>query len=108
MRQIAKRIILAVVVFELMPGFVRAGTVFSYTTIDVPGELSTNAWGINDAGEIVGQFENASDQGSFLYAGGVFTTIDVPGMASPFAYGINDRGQVVFSQGYYPGTEYSQ
>ena len=35
-------------------GFVRTGPVFN--TIDVPGALQTTAWGINDAGQVVGTF----------------------------------------------------
>ena len=32
---------------------------YSFTTIDVPGALSTGASGINDSGQIVGTFTDA-------------------------------------------------
>jgi probable HAF family extracellular repeat protein len=68
---------------------------FVFTTIDVPGAQFTNAFDINNAGQIVGaSFETTGAHG-FLLTGGVFTTIDVPGAADTFASGINDAGQIV-------------
>ena len=53
--------------------------------------------GINDAGQIVGDYRDSSDGiHGFLYSGGAFTTIDVPG-AQHLASGINDAGQIVGS-----------
>ena len=69
-------------------------TTYSFTTIDVPGATSTFAYGINDAGQIVG----TSGGHGFLDTAGRFTPIDVPGAFSTSAYGINDSGQIV---GYY-------
>ena len=63
----------------------------SITTVDVPGAISTDAYGINDLGQIVGWFDG---QG-FLDVGGSFTTINVPGAFSDGAYGINNAGQIV-------------
>ena len=66
----------------------------SFTTIDVPGGSDTMAFGINNAGDIVGGFNNAVGGGhGFLYTGGNFTTIDVPGSTGTNAHGINDIGQ---------------
>ena len=65
---------------------------YTFTTIDVPGAFSTEAFGINDAGQIVGDFH--VDHG-FLYTAGTFTTIDVPGAFSTQASGINNAGQIV-------------
>jgi len=87
-------------VFESTPGvnhaFVRdaEGT---FTTIDAPGATSdTEAEGINNAGQIVGGFGDASGNHGFLRdAGGTFTTIDVPDATYTWAYGINGAGQVV-------------
>src|SRR4051794_30810636 len=64
---------------------------FIFTQIDVPGATSTSASGINDAGQIVGQFNNGGTHG-FLYSGGSFTQIDAPGatFAGTSASGIND------------------
>jgi uncharacterized membrane protein len=57
-------------------GFLKEGATF--TTIDVPGAIATDAQGINDAGQIVGGFGNVTGHG-FLKEGATFITIDVPG-----------------------------
>ena len=50
------------------------------TTVEVPGSGSTDANGINDAGQIVGTFmDGSAGRHGFLYDAGTFTTIDVPG-----------------------------
>jgi probable HAF family extracellular repeat protein len=78
-----------------------------FTTIDVPGAFGTFAEGINDAGEIVGEFSYPPDvtgQG-FLDDAGTFSIIDVPGGLFTAAQGINNKGEIV---GYYSsasGTE---
>jgi hypothetical protein len=69
------------------------GFVFSngtYTTMTAPGG-QTIPYGINNAGQIVGQ----SGNGGFLYSGGNFTSIGVPGAVGTQPYGINDLGQIV-------------
>lgn len=74
----------------------------NYTQIDVPGAYWTSAIGINNSGDVVGDFHYrwSTDHG-FLYSGGRFTTIDFPGATSTEAYGINDSGVIVgqFSDG---------
>ena len=51
-----------------------------YTTIDVPGtSLATEVAGINNSGQIVGQYRIDGFNGAFLLSGGLFTTIDLPG-----------------------------
>src|SRR5262249_13398586 len=74
--------------------------VYNYTTIDDPLAGGTEAWGINDLGQIVGFYIDASGRThGFLDSGGRFTTIDDPfTTTSTIAGGINDGGQVV---GYY-------
>lgn len=65
----------------------------SYTTIDAFG-LATNdtrAYGINDAGQIVG---TVNGNYPFLYSGGTYTTLDDP-LATLDTLGISDTGQVV-------------
>src|ERR1700722_13760840 len=68
----------------------------TFTTIDFPGAVSTQLWGINPAGDIVG-FYTLSDTSShgFLLSGQNFTPIDFPGSAVTFLYGINPRGDIV-------------
>ena len=68
-----------------------------YSVLDVPGAFSTAATGINDAGEVVGRFADASTQyrdNGFLFASGVFTVLDRPGAASTAPVAINDAGEV--------------
>jgi probable HAF family extracellular repeat protein len=78
--------------------FLYSGGTFS--TIDVPlGSGGAEAFGINDAGQIVGEYSDTSLHG-FLDNGGVFTSINAPfaGPLGSVATGINDSGQIV---GYY-------
>lgn len=81
-------------------GQAKAGQ-YTYTTIDVPGSAFTELRGINDAGQIVGEYQQqeGSPMHGFLLSNGNFTTIDVP-IAKIFTqvFGINDTGQIV---GYY-------
>jgi probable HAF family extracellular repeat protein len=74
----------------------------SFTTIDVPSaDYGTDAFGINDNGQVVGTYAFISLQpraSGFLYAAANFTYFRVPGVSDTFATGINDSGQVV---GYY-------
>ena len=74
-------------------GFLDIGGIF--TTISVPGAISTTATGINNSGQIVG---NAGSSG-FLDSGGVFTTISAPGAIFTTVTGINDSGQIVGNAG---------
>ncbi|HLJ94507.1 MAG TPA: PEP-CTERM sorting domain-containing protein [Gemmataceae bacterium] len=71
---------------------------YSYATLDVPGSILTEGYGINDAGEVAGTFwkplDNRAAHG-FLYSGGSYTLFDVPGSTTTYGYGINSSGQVV-------------
>ena len=75
------------------------------TTINYPGSQSTVAYGISDAGVIVGGFcptrplcpiglALTSDHG-FIDDNGVFTQLDFPGATETTAFGINNTGTVV-------------
>lgn len=58
----------------------------------------TNAFGINDLGEIVGDFGNLNTKigAGFLYVDGRYTTISDPlGTAYSAAFGINNLGEIV-------------
>ena len=46
-------------------------SVYTYTTLDDPlATGSTFAYGINSAGQVVGEYHNASGDHGFLYSGG--------------------------------------
>ena len=68
---------------------------YTFTTLDFPEMYFTSAFGINNAGQVVGFFNDSSGSHGFINTGGTFTTLDVPGAGSTFARGINDAGQVV-------------
>src|SRR5207247_4335638 len=79
-------------------GFVRNPNDGTYTRIDDPlGNRATFANGINDAGQIVGYYRDASGrEHGFLYSAGVYTTIDDPlATGDNRATGINSAGQIV-------------
>jgi probable HAF family extracellular repeat protein len=73
--------------------------VYTYTTFDDPlasGGDGTHAAGINDTGQIVGTYDDASGVHGFLLSGGSYTTLDAP-LAQQYtiAQGINGAGQIV-------------
>jgi uncharacterized membrane protein len=78
-------------------GFLKDGATF--TSIAVPGAMSTEAHGITPAGQIVGQFHDAAGVlHGFLKDGATFTTVDVPPgppSASTEPFAINAAGQIV-------------
>jgi PEP-CTERM motif len=70
---------------------------YTFTSIDLPGATITFATGINNGGQIVGSYFDATYHG-FLDSGGRFTSINVPGATDTYLTGINNGGQIV---GYY-------
>lgn len=87
------RVVLCTLILGLLPG--RAIAVnYDYTTIDVPGADRTEAYGINNAGQIVGFFFDATGQHGFLKDGDTYIVIDVNTNFTS-ALGINDATQIV-------------
>ncbi len=83
-----------------MHGFLLSGGV--YTSIDFPGAAAfTQAWKINDAGEIVGRYEGTNDNKRhvFVLSNGSFTPVpDVPGAFQTAVVedgGLNSAGDIV-------------
>lgn len=75
-------------------GFLDVNGVF--TRIDFPGSMFTEAYGINNSGQIVGVVQGAlgtAPQG-YLDDNGVFSTVNYPGATSTGAIGINNVGQI--------------
>jgi len=66
----------------------------TFSSIDVPGAFATAAHGINDRGQIVGEYSAGGLHG-FVLDHGTFTTFDVPGTPT----GINNRGEIVGGTG---------
>jgi hypothetical protein len=73
---------------------------YTYSNIQVPGAVSTSPTGINNKGDVIGNYQTSSDDGyGFLLSNGSYTTISCPGAtAGTFIFGINDHGVMV---GYY-------
>ncbi len=76
------------------------------TTIDYPGAGTTVAFGINDAGVVVGGYCVKSREGcpldlflgsshAFMDDNGVFTQLDFPGADETTAFAINNAGMIV-------------
>jgi probable HAF family extracellular repeat protein len=68
-----------------------------YSTIQVPGAVRTQATGVNNRGQVVGDYLTADGAvHGYRWDGGRFTTIDGPAAASQVTVlDINDRGQMV-------------
>jgi probable HAF family extracellular repeat protein len=91
----------------------------SFTSLPVPpggtdqNPFGLNAFGINNAGQIVGRYNGGGNEKGFLYSGGTYTPLAVPGFTDTTAYGIsNITGQIVGSAltgnyGNYQGFLYS-
>jgi probable HAF family extracellular repeat protein len=78
--------------------FVYDSRTATFSTLAVPGALSSVATGINASGQIVGNFSDATGQHGFLYRDGQYTVIDMPGEAgSTRLGGISDDGSIVGS-----------
>jgi probable HAF family extracellular repeat protein len=82
----------------------RAPGQYTYTTIDFPGAAETVVMGINNHGQIVGQYGNIdlvnpskTGNGGFVLDGGTFQEICVPDSKYTNASGINDHGVIVGS-----------
>jgi len=68
----------------------------TFATIDVPGAIDTQAFGINKCGQIVGiSTDGTFTRRGFLLSNNTFTTITVPGATTTLAHGINNAGQIV-------------
>jgi hypothetical protein len=81
-------------------GFFLSGGTF--TEYDIPGALTTNVLGINNAAGFAGTFSLTGINGifqAFVSVGGNITSFSVPGAISTFAYQINNSKQLVV--GYY-------
>jgi probable HAF family extracellular repeat protein len=72
---------------------------YSFTTLDDPKGIGTSAHGINDAGQIVGDYVDSNSKfHGFVYSNGVYTTVDIPGAFGTYLTAINNTGEIA---GYY-------
>jgi uncharacterized membrane protein len=79
-----------------LAGIVDGERKFDFKTIQVPGATRTVASGIDDAGQIVGYYnDSAGTAHGFVLRDDKFATIDFPGAAFTEARGIGTRGEIV-------------
>jgi len=79
---------------SLSIGFVYSAGKF--TAINFPKSNGTQAIGINDAGDVVGDYlDSASVQHAFVKKGAKYTSIDVTGDTIPYGWDINNSGQIL-------------
>src|SRR5262249_19546379 len=79
-------------------GFQQNGNALSVINVPFAGVTSQSASGIDNAGRIVGSFQDAHSRShGYLKIGSTFTVIDVPfaGVTHTFASSINNAGQIV-------------
>jgi probable HAF family extracellular repeat protein len=82
----------------LVGGAGQAAADYVYTTLDVPGAVATHAYGINTAGQVVGDYTDARGvPHGFLLSNGSYITLDAPNSNGTQAWGINNAGQIVGS-----------
>jgi hypothetical protein len=65
-----------------------------FVSVIVPGALSTQVYGINDCGIVVGVWGDGSTAHGFYGRPGNLHSFDVPGAAATFAQGINNEGRI--------------
>jgi uncharacterized membrane protein len=91
-------LLMASAMLSAVLGIAQSARAATFTTIDVPGALTTEAIGINKSGDIVGGYSTTfNNSHGFLLRGGVFTTIDGPGSSFTRADGIDKSGNIVGS-----------
>lgn len=102
------RYVLALVAINILAGATAAHSdTYNYTYVNVPGAYSTECIRINDAGQVVGDYYDASGRHGFVYSGGNFTTLDPPGSGGTTAWDVNMVGQVLGTYGSTIGFVYS-
>ncbi len=84
--------------FGGVSGFIWEGNESCSPIADPSGAATSEAWDVNDSGNIVGFYtDTAGNFDGFLYnnAKSTYTTIDCPGTVSTRAYGIRNDGVIV-------------
>ena len=75
----------------------------AFTSVEIPSAVETWAEGVNDNGDIVGEYlDSKSAAHGFTLISGSYATIDFPHAAGTVANEINDSGQIA---GYYAGQD---
>ena len=90
-------VLACLVAIAALSGVARAQPIYSFTTIDPAGSSATFAQGINNSGQIVGNFNDAQNvsHGFLRSSAGTYTTFDYPGATGTYAADINSAGQII-------------
>jgi uncharacterized membrane protein len=76
-----------------------------FVRIDFPDAVDTQTLGINNRGQVAGQYVDAAGGfHGFVWERGRYTTVDAPGAVGTFLTDINDRGQLLGGRGEPDGT----
>ena len=78
-----------------------ANSQYRFVTIEIPGATAgcafCDAFGINDAGLVTGQYPAGSASNGFAWQNGILHTLDYPGAMDTYLQGVNNRGVVIGS-----------
>jgi probable HAF family extracellular repeat protein len=85
----------------LLAGATRVQAEYIVTDLGTFGGPTSMAFGINDAGQVVGSADvpGGRNQHAFVYGGGRMTDLGTFGAESSYAYGINSSGQIAGAYG---------
>lgn len=87
----------AIILLSLSLSSANAGQLYSITSVDIPGAVSSEAYDINDHGQVVGVFQTESGANrAFLWhqSNGVLNLGVLEGYGHSIARAINDAGQI--------------
>ena len=87
-------------------GFLWDTAANEFSDFAVSGATGTRVFGIDDAGNFTGYWQEPGFQHGFVNNGGTITSIDRPGFDTNYAWGINNHGQIAgyvfdFSDGFF-------
>jgi uncharacterized membrane protein len=87
---------LTIISVTVLAPLAMAQTQLGVNTIDYPGAVATQAWAINAAGDILGSWQDASNNWhAYFLRGGVFIGFDCQGAVSTLPYALNSKGEAV-------------
>jgi hypothetical protein len=76
-------------------GYLRSGGKFINIAVPFSGAAGESAFMINNSGEIVGTWEDATTQHGFQLSGATYTSFDYPSAVSTAAMSVNNPGEIV-------------
>jgi len=97
LRRVPRLMLTAVICGASLPVYAQ-GPPYSFSKLEVPGSVRTEASGINTSGQVVGTYHRPDGTvHGFLYDGASYATVDFPGASYSFLFGIGASGSTVGS-----------